>query len=228
MSIKVLALTYLISMLHMLFDVLAFKNDIGFFKSRKDFTGLSTRSLATSCCCSLVIFLYLLDNEYTSRIVLFSVGSGTAVEAWKVKRITKGGWVWRYGLPWAVVGAASGSEAQPSLSEGLRLQATKHESDDSGAAGGNERRKFAALADASKSAGEKLTQEIDALGMHLLRAIDIAQMHVHIQNIFDNLQYSACIIHGAGTISPSRSTPLSRCGGCTRCSTIRIRAGGRG
>ena len=32
MSIKVLGLTYVISMLHMLFDVLAFKNDIGFFK----------------------------------------------------------------------------------------------------------------------------------------------------------------------------------------------------
>lgn len=32
MSIKVLGLTYLISMLHMLFDFLAFKNDIGFFK----------------------------------------------------------------------------------------------------------------------------------------------------------------------------------------------------
>ena len=29
-----------------------------------------------------------------------------AVEAWKVKRITKGGWIWRYGLPWMVVGAA--------------------------------------------------------------------------------------------------------------------------
>ena len=54
MSIKVLGLTYVISMLHMLFDFLAFKNDIGFFKSRKDFTGLSTRSLATSCCCSFV------------------------------------------------------------------------------------------------------------------------------------------------------------------------------
>jgi hypothetical protein len=54
MSIKVLGLTYAISMLHMLFDFLAFKNDIGFFKSRKDFTGLSTRSLATSCCCSFV------------------------------------------------------------------------------------------------------------------------------------------------------------------------------
>ena len=32
MSIKVLGLTYAISMMHMLFDFLAFKNDIGFFK----------------------------------------------------------------------------------------------------------------------------------------------------------------------------------------------------
>jgi hypothetical protein len=39
MSIKVLGLTYLISMLHVVFDFLAFKNDIGFFSTRTDFTG---------------------------------------------------------------------------------------------------------------------------------------------------------------------------------------------
>jgi hypothetical protein len=72
--VQVLGLTYAISMIHLALDFLAFKNDIGFFKSRKDFTGLSTRSLATSCLCSLIIFLYLLDSEYVSRIVLASVG----------------------------------------------------------------------------------------------------------------------------------------------------------
>ena len=58
MSLKIMAFTYAISMAHMVLDLLAFKNDVGFFKARKDFTGLSTRSLATSCICSLIIFLY--------------------------------------------------------------------------------------------------------------------------------------------------------------------------
>ena len=46
MSIKVLGLTYLISMLHVVFDFLAFKNDISFYKnikSMKDLDIFTTR-----------------------------------------------------------------------------------------------------------------------------------------------------------------------------------------
>ena len=111
---------------------------------------------------SQVIFLYLLDNEYTSRIVLFSVGSGTAVEAWKVKRITKGGWVWRYGLPWAVVGAAVplAQAPQEQLQDGSVNVADVDAGDAAGggASGGE-------VAVVAESEGERLTKEIDALGM---------------------------------------------------------------
>lgn len=107
-------------------------------------------------------------TRYTSRIVLFSVGSGTAVEAWKVKRITKGGWVWRYGLPWAVVGAATSSAMQLESAQQRELQLEDNGDEPSNSDGGDsERNKFATLADASQSAGEKLTKEIDALGMYL-------------------------------------------------------------
>ena len=99
--------------------------------------------------------------------MLFSVGSGTAVEAWKVKRITKGGWVWRYGLPWAVVGAATSSAVQLESAQQGALQ-LENNGDDPSQGGDKEREKFAALADASQSAGEKLTKEIDALGMYLI------------------------------------------------------------
>ena len=34
--------------------------------------------------CSLVIYLYLMDNEYTSNIILGSVGVSTIIELWKV------------------------------------------------------------------------------------------------------------------------------------------------
>ncbi len=68
-----LALTMAVSMLHSVFDFLAFKNDIGFWKENKSMEGLSARSIVINAFCQLVIFLYLLDNE-TSMVVLLSAG----------------------------------------------------------------------------------------------------------------------------------------------------------
>ena len=67
-SLRVLALTYAVVALHVIFDFLAFKEDIGFFLGRESYVGLSSRSLIASFVCFLVQFLYLLDNEHTSRI----------------------------------------------------------------------------------------------------------------------------------------------------------------
>lgn len=80
-----LALTMAVSMLHSVFDFLAFKNDIGFWKENKSMEGLSARSIVINAFCQLVIFLYLLDNE-TSMVVLASAGIGTAIEFWKVTK----------------------------------------------------------------------------------------------------------------------------------------------
>eukprot|EP00951_Prasinocladus_malaysianus_P010280 scaffold75344_cov26-Prasinocladus_malaysianus.AAC.1 len=71
-----------VSLLHTVFDMLAFKNDIGFWRNNKSMEGLSARSILINAGCQLVIFLYLLDNE-TSYMVLFSSGMGTAIEFWK-------------------------------------------------------------------------------------------------------------------------------------------------
>ena len=40
-SLTMLALTYVITILHVVFDFLAFKNDYGFWKGREDLAGLS-------------------------------------------------------------------------------------------------------------------------------------------------------------------------------------------
>jgi len=80
-----LALTVAVSMLHSLFDMLAFKSDIGFWKENKSMLGLSARTVLINAGCQLVIFLYLLDNE-TSLVVLMSTGVGTAIEFWKVTK----------------------------------------------------------------------------------------------------------------------------------------------
>jgi hypothetical protein len=80
-----LAVTMAVSMLHTVFDFLAFKNDIGFWRENKSMEGLSARSIVLNAFMQLIIFLYLLDNE-TSMVVLFSSGVGCAIEFWKVTK----------------------------------------------------------------------------------------------------------------------------------------------
>ncbi|GAX82575.1 hypothetical protein CEUSTIGMA_g10001.t1 [Chlamydomonas eustigma] len=80
-----LAVTMVVSMLHTVFDVLAFKNDIGFWKNNKSMEGLSARSVIINAFCQLIILLYLVNNE-TSMVILFSSFVGTGIEFWKVTK----------------------------------------------------------------------------------------------------------------------------------------------
>ena len=47
-----LAITFFVSILHSVFDMLAFKNDIGFWRGKKNVEGLSVRTVAINCCLS--------------------------------------------------------------------------------------------------------------------------------------------------------------------------------
>ena len=48
-----LALTMFVSMLHSVFDALAFKNDIGFWKGKQDVAGLSVRTIGFNAVCQV-------------------------------------------------------------------------------------------------------------------------------------------------------------------------------
>ena len=48
-----LALTFSVSLLHSLFDMLAFKNDIGFWRGKKNVEGLSVRTILLNCFCQV-------------------------------------------------------------------------------------------------------------------------------------------------------------------------------
>lgn len=72
-----LFLTFVVSLLHSVFDMLAFKNDIGFWRSNKSMEGLSAKTIIINAFCQVIIFLYLLDNE-TSTVVLLSAGVSPA------------------------------------------------------------------------------------------------------------------------------------------------------
>jgi len=80
-----LGITALVSILHTVFDMLAFKNDISFWRKVDSMQGLSVRSIFTSIITQSIIFLYLVDND-TSWLILFSSGMGLVIEVWKVKK----------------------------------------------------------------------------------------------------------------------------------------------
>lgn len=78
-----LGITMVVSLLHSVFDFLAFKNDIQFWNKNKSMEGLSAKSVVVSFFCQLVVFLYLLDND-TSWMILASSGVGCCIEFWKI------------------------------------------------------------------------------------------------------------------------------------------------
>ncbi|TMW61070.1 hypothetical protein Poli38472_014531 [Pythium oligandrum] len=80
-----LAVTIMVSLLHSLFDFLAFKNDVSFWKNQKSLAGLSLRTVVLNTFFQLVIFLYLLDND-TSWMVLISSFVSLLIDIWKIKK----------------------------------------------------------------------------------------------------------------------------------------------
>lgn len=80
-----LGLTFVVSLLHTVFDMLAFKNDVQFWRKKKSMAGLSVRSLVVNCFFQSVILAYLFDND-TSMMILFSSSVGLAIEYWKLSK----------------------------------------------------------------------------------------------------------------------------------------------
>lgn len=54
-----LGVTVFVSLIHTVFEFLAFKNDIQFWRSRKSMEGLSVRSVLFNCFQSAIVFLYM-------------------------------------------------------------------------------------------------------------------------------------------------------------------------
>jgi len=80
-----LGITVVVSILHTVFEFLAFKNDIQFWRSRRSLEGLSVRSVLFNIFQSGVVFLYICDND-TSWVVKMSVGVGLLIEMWKIPK----------------------------------------------------------------------------------------------------------------------------------------------
>jgi hypothetical protein len=80
-----LSVTMIVSLLHTVFEMLAFKNDINFWKNQDSMVGISVKTLYLQFSCTIIIFMYLLDNE-TSFLILASSGFGILLDCWKIKK----------------------------------------------------------------------------------------------------------------------------------------------
>lgn len=82
-----LATTFFVSILHMVFEALAFKSDIAHWRKKKDIIGTSVRTILANVFMQLIIFLYLVDNsDGTSWMILAGQGFGILLEAWKITK----------------------------------------------------------------------------------------------------------------------------------------------
>lgn len=82
-----LGLTIVVSIAHSVFEFLAFKNDIQFWKDRKSLEGLSVRSVFFNLFQSIIVLLYVLDND-TSMLIRISIFIGLFIELWKIPKVT--------------------------------------------------------------------------------------------------------------------------------------------
>ncbi|XP_006817546.2 putative lipid scramblase CLPTM1, partial [Saccoglossus kowalevskii] len=81
-----LGLTIIVSIVHSIFEFLAFKNDIQFWKNRESLVGLSVKSVFFGVFQSLVVVLYVFDNE-TNTVVRISCFVGLLIDLWKITKV---------------------------------------------------------------------------------------------------------------------------------------------
>ncbi|CAG9132409.1 unnamed protein product [Plutella xylostella] len=78
-NLYLLSATVLIASIHLLFDFLAFKNDVSFWRRARSLAGLSARSVLWRGGSQLVVLLFLLD-ERSSALLLLPAAVSAAIE----------------------------------------------------------------------------------------------------------------------------------------------------
>ncbi|GAA5886202.1 hypothetical protein JCM6882_004297 [Rhodosporidiobolus microsporus] len=86
-NVWLLLTTVVVSVLHMLFEMLAFTSDIKHWRGKKELVGVSVRTILTNVFVQTVVLLYLVEmSEETNAMILMSSGFGVLIEAWKITK----------------------------------------------------------------------------------------------------------------------------------------------
>lgn len=84
--VYLLILTFVITLTHSFFEFLAFKNDIQFWKNRNDLTGLSVSGILFGLFQSVVVLLYIFDNDANVMLIV-GAAIGCLIDAWKITKV---------------------------------------------------------------------------------------------------------------------------------------------
>lgn len=84
-NVTLLAITMLASTLHLLFEFLTFQNEVSFWNSNKDLTGLSVRSLFLDMMGQTVILFFLIEKE-SSLLMTIPSAIGCLIALWKCQK----------------------------------------------------------------------------------------------------------------------------------------------
>ncbi|CAH8551218.1 unnamed protein product [Schistosoma mattheei] len=98
-NLYLLLTTLFVSVFHLLFSFLAFKNDISFWRRSDNSVGISLRTIVWRFVSSLIIFLHLWE-EKSSLLVSVPMGISTLIELWKLGRMTKFSISFYHGVRW--------------------------------------------------------------------------------------------------------------------------------
>ncbi|CAH8514725.1 unnamed protein product [Schistosoma turkestanicum] len=98
-NLYLLLTTLFISIFHLLFSFLAFKNDISFWRRSNNTVGISLRTVVWRFISSFIIFLHLWE-EKSSLLVSIPMGISTLIELWKLGRMTKFSISFHHGFQW--------------------------------------------------------------------------------------------------------------------------------
>ncbi|KAF0775804.1 hypothetical protein AaE_000495 [Aphanomyces astaci] len=83
-----LTVTMAVSMLHILFDWLAFKSDISFWQQNESLVGISIWSMVSSLVSQTIVFLYLIE-QHTTLLIVVPSGISIVIQLWKLGRATR-------------------------------------------------------------------------------------------------------------------------------------------
>jgi len=83
-----LLMTFTVSAFHLLFDCLAFKNDVSYWRKRETMAGISIRTVAFQMISTYIISLHLF-HEDTSILVAGPMAVSAVIETWKFVKATR-------------------------------------------------------------------------------------------------------------------------------------------